>query len=311
MQGRVLQSTGSWYTVKTDNGHVLECRLKGKLRLLDMKTTNPVAVGDKVMLEREDGAHETVIAEVLPRDNYIIRQSPRKKHHTHIIAANIDQALLIVTISHPRTSFGFADRFLVAAACYHIPARIIINKTDLHSEKDKKLLKEWHYIYNKAGYKLLEVSAVSGSGLDTLRDLMRDKVSLLSGHSGVGKSSLINCINPGMHLKVGEISRKWEKGQHTTTFATMHEIFPGAFIIDTPGIKEFALSGIEPAELSGYFPEMASYLLQCRFNTCLHTGEPGCAVLEAVEKGDISFPRYQNYLNILADIQSTNYWERK
>lgn len=281
------------------------------MRLLNTKTTNPVAVGDRVEIAQEGESNETVISEVLPRDNYIIRQSPRKKHHTHIIAANIDQALLVVTIAQPRTSFGFVDRFLVSAACYHIPVHIIINKTDLHTEKEKSLLIEWRHIYKLAGYPLHEVSVEDGTGIADIRQLMSGKVSLLSGHSGVGKSSLLNVINPDLQLKVGAISKKWEKGQHTTTFAAMHEIFTDTYIIDTPGIKEFAMSGIEPEELSGYFPEMRPYLQQCRFNTCLHTTEPGCAVVEAVQNGAVPFPRYENYLNMLADIQSTNYWERK
>lgn len=286
-------------------------RLKGKFKLDELDTTNPIAVGDRVVLEAAENSGEWLITEILPRTNYIVRQSPRHKHQRHIIAANIDQAFVIATISQPRTSLGFIDRFIAAAECYHIPVSIIVNKTDLLREKDKDKLAEWMSIYNPIGYELLPVSALNPADVEQVRQRILNKTTLISGHSGVGKSTLLNQVNPDLKLKTGAISSKWEKGMHTTTFATMHEVLPDSYIIDTPGIKEFALLHVEPEELSGYFVEMRALAEQCQYNNCRHVNEPNCAVLAAVEAGDIAISRYESYLGILDNIESVNYWERK
>jgi ribosome biogenesis GTPase len=310
MEGLVLQTTGSWYQVETENKEVYPCRLPGRFRLEDKRTTNPIAVGDRVIIQQEDGTGDWVIEEILPRNNYIVRQSPRQKHARHIIAANIDQAMLIVTISQPRTSTGFIDRFLIAAETYHIPVIIVVNKMDLLRDKDKRKLDEILEVYPPLGYPVLTVSAEKNEGLAAVASAMAGKTTLISGHSGVGKSTLINALHPGLNLRTRQISSKWEKGMHTTTFATMYPFMENAYIIDTPGIKEFFVVEIAPEELSGYFPEMREKLQQCQYNNCLHFNEPGCAVREAVEAGEISFSRYANYLNILENLQSVNYWER-
>jgi ribosome biogenesis GTPase len=310
MKGLVLQSTGSWYQVETERKDVFPCRLPGRFRQEDNKTTNPIAVGDRVVIQFDEETGDRVIEEILPRSNYIVRQSPRQKHARHIIAANIDQAMLIVTVSQPRTSTGFIDRFLVAAETYHIPVIIVVNKMDVLRDKDQCKLEEILEIYPPLGYPVLTVSAEKKMGLESVTDEMKGKTTLISGHSGVGKSTLINALQPGLDLKTKHISSKWEKGMHTTTFATMYPIMQDAYIIDTPGIKEFFVVEIAPQELSGYFPEMREKLQQCQYNNCLHFNEPGCAVREAVEAGEIAFPRYENYLNILENLQSVNYWER-
>jgi ribosome biogenesis GTPase len=310
MIGRIIQTTGSWYQVKSGN-EILSARLKGKFKLDELDTTNPIAVGDYVTLESSENSPELVIAEIHKRKNYIVRQSPRHKHQRHIIASNIDQAVVVAAISQPRTSLGFIDRFIAAAECYHIPVKIIINKTDLLREKDKIKLQEWIEIYSHIGYEILPVSALNISDVEKVRQLIQNKTTLISGHSGVGKSTLLNQVNPKLQLKTGAISFKWEKGMHTTTFSTMHEVLPDSYIIDTPGIKEFALLHIEPEELSGYFVEMRELTGKCQYNNCKHINEPNCAVIEAVEKGEIAVSRYESYLGILDNIESRNYWERK
>ncbi|HRI28710.1 MAG TPA: ribosome small subunit-dependent GTPase A, partial [Chitinophagales bacterium] len=256
MQGLVLQSTGSWYKVLTNHGQEIECRLKGKMRQEDIESTNPVAVGDEVMLEQEDGFDTASITEVLTRRNYIIRQSPRKKWQKHIIAANIDQALLMITFTEPRTSLGFIDRYLLTAAMYEIPAVLIFNKYDAYKKKDLRLLQEALKIYEPLGYKCLTVSALTGQGLPEMEQVMKDKISLISGHSGVGKSTLVNAISPQLNLATNQISTFSGKGMHTTTFACMYKMPMGGFIIDTPGIKEFGIVYTEPEEISHYLPEM-------------------------------------------------------
>jgi ribosome biogenesis GTPase len=310
MKGKVIRTTGSWYQVLCEDGIMRDARLKGKFKTSDFKLTNPIAVGDNVLVNPDDEEYSIVISEILPRSNYIVRQSPRKKFHQHIIASNIDQALLITSIVQPRTSLGFIDRFIIAAESFHIPVIIIINKTDLLRKKDHEVLAEWLEIYRHLGYEVFTTSIENKEGLEAIDALIKDKVTLLAGHSGVGKSSLINYIAPEMNLKVDDISEKHEKGKHTTTFATMHPLNNQTFIIDTPGIKEFGLSQIEPEELSGYFIEMKNRIQLCRFNDCMHRDEPGCAVKDAFLEGEIAPSRYMNYLQMLESLEDINYWER-
>ena len=298
MDGLVLKSTGSWYTVLTGEGKRYDCRIRGSFRLKDIKTTNPVAVGDRVTIELED-EHTAVIAKVEDRQNYIIRKSTNLSKQTHIIAANIDQAFLVATLVLPRTSTGFIDRFLVTAEAYSIPANIIFNKADLYDEELNEYLEELTAVYELSGYKCYSVSAFNPADIQTLREVMKDKVNLLSGHSGVGKSTLINEIEPNLHLKTGILSKTHSKGMHTTTFAEMFELSSGGFIIDTPGIKEFGLVDIEKQELGHYFPEIRERMNQCQFNNCLHVNEPKCAVRAAVDEGLIAESRYVNYINML------------
>jgi ribosome biogenesis GTPase len=310
IKGRIIQTTGSWYQVLLD-GNVITARLKGKFKLDDLDTTNPIAVGDYVSLEKTDN-HEYIINEIHPRNNYIIRQSPRNKHQRHIIASNIHQALLIVTIAQPRTSLGFIDRFIAAAESFHIPVKLVVNKTDLITkEKERMLLEYIQIVYNRLGYEVVLTSAVKNEGIEKIRELISGKTTLVAGHSGVGKSTLLNEINPELHLKTGKISEKWGKGMHTTTFATMFEVLPDTFIIDTPGIKEFMLLQVEPEEVSGYFIDIREYAQGCQFHNCLHISEPNCAVKQAVEETKIAATRYENYLNIIQNIKDINYWERK
>ena len=309
MKGRILQTTGSWYQVLLDD-EIVPARLKGKFKLEELDTTNPIAVGDFVTLEKTEGG-EFIINEIRNRNNYIIRQSPRNKHQRHIIASNIDLALLIVTIAQPRTSLGFIDRFIAAAESFHIPVKIVINKIDLIREKDKQLLEYMQIVYNRLGYDVFCTSTITNEGIDTITSLLENKTTLVAGHSGVGKSTLLNSINKELNLKPGKISEKWGKGMHTTTFATMFEILPNSFIIDTPGIKEFMLLQVEPEEVSGYFKDIKQYSKDCQFNNCLHQNEPNCAVKKAVENTQIAATRYENYLHIIQNIKDINYWERK
>jgi ribosome biogenesis GTPase len=302
MKGVVIKSTGSWYGVRLDDGRHLQARVKGKLRLVDRRTTNPVIIGDRVLIESEND--DAVIAEVLPRDNYIIRQSSRHRAAEHIVACNLDQAILMATITQPRTSTGFIDRFLVTATAYHVPTVIVFNKLDLYEEKELRTLGEWKKLYEAIGYRVVATSVVTNTGVDEVRVMMTEKTSLLAGHSGVGKSTLINKIVPELNLKIGELSGYHEKGRHTTTFAEMHELPFGGFIIDTPGMKEFGILDFEESEVSQYFPEMAERLPQCRFNNCLHINEPKCAVKEAVESGEIALSRYENYLSIIHELKT-------
>lgn len=310
MEGKVLQSTGSWYKILCADGRLIEARLRGKFKNEGFKFTNPVAVGDDVELSNADDETGVVISAIRPRKNYIIRQSPRKKHHQHIIASNIDQAVLITSIYQPRTSLGFIDRFIIAAESFHIPVKIVINKTDLLKDKHQAVLEEWKNTYTSIGYEVFTTSVEKQEGLDIVQSLIQDKTTLLSGHSGVGKSSLINLLAPNLDLAVKEISEKHQKGKHTTTFATMHHLQDKTFIIDTPGIKEFGLSQIEPKELSGYFVEMRARVNECKFNNCLHRDEPKCAVKAAFVEGEIAESRYMNYLQMLDNLEEVNYWER-
>lgn len=275
--------------------------MKGKFKLEEEKLTNPIAVGDFVTVEFEETENTAVIAEILPRKNFISRQSPRQKQARHIIAANIDQAFLVATISNPRTSTGFIDRFLLTAEAYDIPAHILFNKQDLLGEKDLKKQEEICTALRQIQYPVHLISAQTKAGMSMLESLLKEKTTLISGHSGVGKSTLINAIHPVANLKTGEISEYHQKGMHVTTFAEMHELPFGGYVIDTPGIKEFGLLDIEPQEVSHYFREMRELVNECKFNNCLHVNEPKCAVKQALQEGKISEERYKNYLNILED----------
>lgn len=297
MTGIVAKSTGNRYLVRIENGQMLDCVLKGKIRLEGRKTTNPVAVGDIVDLEQEE--NDTVISRIHPRRNYIIRKSINLSKQAQILASNLDQAVLIVTLVAPRTSLGFIDRFLVTAEAYSIPAKLIFNKADILDDELLALQQEIIDIYEKIGYECLVVSGTTGKGLDQIRELLKDKTSLISGHSGVGKSTLINAIEPGLNLKTGEISTVHLKGMHTTTFAELHELSFGGFVIDTPGIKELGLVEMKKEEVGHYFPEIRAVMNDCKFNNCLHENEPKCAVKAAVERGEISEERYHSYLSIL------------
>lgn len=312
MKGKVIQSTGSWYIVRTENGDEIECRIKGKFRLSKskLKTTNPVAVGDFVEIDTEAGLKTAIISKIYDRKNYIIRQSARHRFKKHIVAANLDQALLIITFSQPRTSLGFVDRFLLNTQMYDIPTVLIFNKQDIYTARDMARYKDAKALYERLGYDSLLVSAVSGHNITALQDLMKDKTSLIAGHSGVGKSTLINAIDSELDISTKEISVSSGKGQHTTTFATLYNIPAGGEIIDTPGIKNFGTVYLEPEEVALYFREMSDKLQECKFSNCKHVSERNCAVKDAINKGEIALSRYTNYLNILADIQNINYWER-
>ena len=299
--GIVIKSTGSWYQVLDEAGNKYDCRLRGKFRKDGSKSTNPIAVGDKVGFSLEADTGNGIITSIADRKNYIIRKATKLSRQTHVIAANIDQAMVIATVAEPRTSTGFIDRVLVTCEAYSVPAVIVFNKLDLiQTAETRQLLEEYTLIYREAGYPCLNVSAVDGTGLQAFESLLRDKVTLLSGHSGVGKSSLINAIEPGIDLKVQSISKAHLKGKHTTTFAEMFPLSHGGFIIDTPGIKEFGLAHFEPEEMSHFFPEMRALFNQCRFDNCTHLNEPGCTVKEKLEEGKISISRYNNYLNMLS-----------
>ena len=300
-QGVVVRSTGSWYTVLTNDGVRTDCKIKGRFRIKGIRTTNPVAVGDIVDFQLTDSGNG-VIVDIRERKNYIIRKATKLSKATHIIASNIDQAIVIVSLIKPRTSTGFIDRFLTTAEAYHIPALIIFNKFDLLDEKAKKQLDIYTVIYENLGYNCLITSVPERIHLEEFGEILIDKVSLLAGHSGVGKSALINAIDPGLNLKEGLISEYHEKGAHTTTFAEMFELNFGGFIIDTPGIKEFGLVEFEKEELGQRFPEMRERMHDCRFNNCIHVDEPGCAVLNALENEEIAEFRYVNYLNMLENL---------
>jgi ribosome biogenesis GTPase len=298
MQGLITKSTGSWYQVQTPEGRKVDCRIKGKFRIKGITTTNPVAVGDNVDFDMEPEQQTGVITTLHERKNYIIRKSINLSRQAQIIAANLDQAFLVVTLASPRTSLGFIDRFLVTAEAYHIPARLIFNKLDLFSEQGLEILAEYSAIYEKLGYPCYHVSAIKNLHVDTVIEQLKDKTSLFSGHSGVGKSSLINTILPELSLRTTEVSEWHDKGMHTTTFAEMFKLPIGGFIIDTPGIREFGIVDIEQSELGRLFPEIRQHMEGCRFKNCRHINEPGCAVLTAVENGDIEVSRYESYLSI-------------
>jgi ribosome biogenesis GTPase len=298
MEGLVTKSTGSWYQVLTNDGQKYDCRIKGIFRTKGITTTNPIAVGDRVDFELEAEQGTGVITKLHPRKNYIIRKSVNLSKQAQIIAANLDQALLIVTLASPRTSLGFIDRFLVTAEAYDVPAGLVFNKLDLFSDEGLEILADYKAIYENIGYHCYEVSALNGTNVEQLSAIIKDKMTLFSGHSGVGKSSLINALVPELQLRTTQISEWHDKGVHTTTFAEMFALPQGGHIIDTPGIRELGVIDIEKNELSHFFPEMRALLNQCRFNSCRHINEPGCAVIKAVEEGEIELSRYESYLSI-------------
>lgn len=307
MEGVVIKSTGSWMQVsENETRKIIDCRIKGKIRIKEgMLTTNPVAVGDRVKFEFESDGNG-IISEVLPRKNYIIRKSVNLSRQAHIIASNIDQALLFFTIKQPDIPLGFIDRFLVTAEAYHIPVIILFNKSDIYNEEELETVKALMHEYEKIGYKCLIHSTINDSP-DEIISLLKDKVTLLTGHSGVGKSSLVNSVQPDLDLRTNDISSHHDKGQHTTTFAEMFELNFGGSIIDSPGIKGFGLIDMDKSELCHYFPEMRGLADQCKFHNCKHINEPGCAIKKAVEEGKIWESRYSNYLSVYEDDEGENY----
>jgi len=308
MKGLIYKSTGSWYTVKDETGRFRNARMKGVFKIDDITSTNPISVGDEVEVEVEDETENTaIITEICDRKNYINRQSPRLKHQHHIVAANIDQSLLLATLKEPRTSQGFIDRFLVASEMYHVSSLIVFNKIDLHGLKEQRQFEKWRQMYQAIGYRVTGISVKENVGIDGMEELLKNRVTLISGHSGVGKSSFLNHIMPNLKLKTQDVSGWSGKGLHTTTFAEMFDLPFGGKVIDTPGMREFGLVDLNKQELSHYFREMRERLVDCQFNNCLHLNEPGCAVKQAIINGDIDEDRYISYLNILDSIEEKNY----
>lgn len=299
MKGVVTKSTGSWYTVFDENGDTIDCRLKGKFRIKGIKSTNPVAVGDYVIFEFEEGKETGVINNILERKNYIIRKSVNLSKQTHIIAANIDVAFLLVTIDNPPTFTGFIDRFLATAEAYNITTVLLFNKLDIYNDEELEKLAMLDAIYTDIGYKCIAISATKNIGIDEVKTLMKDKTTMFSGHSGVGKSTLINAIEPTLNLKTKEVSKQHKQGMHTTTFAEMFHLSFGGFIIDTPGIKGFGVVDFDPHQITDYFPEFFKLKSKCKFNNCLHINEPKCAIKEAIENGEIAYSRYNSYLQMV------------
>lgn len=308
MKALVYKSTGSWYTVKDETGRIRNARIKGIFKIDGITSTNPISVGDVVMIEEEiESENSVIISEIHPRKNYINRQSPRHKHQQHIIAANVDQSVLVATLKEPKTSQGFIDRFLVACEMYHVPAVIVFNKADLYKNKEQVKFIEWKKMYEDIGYTVVLLSVYDRTGIDEVKELLKDKISLLSGHSGVGKSSFINIICPDTVLKTQEVSGWSGKGLHTTTFAEMYDLSFGGKIIDTPGMREFGLVNIAKQEISHYFPEMRNRLNNCQFNNCIHINETDCAIKKAIEKEEINIDRYISYRKILDSIDEKKY----
>lgn len=308
MKGLVIKNTGSWYTVRTDDGRDIESKIKGNFRLKEIRTTNPIAVGDRVDIDinQEGTAFITVIEE---RKNYIIRRASNLSKQSHIIAANLDQAMLIVTVNYPITTTVFIDRFLATAEAYRIPVKLVFNKIDRYRGEDSEMLEALINLYTTIGYPCSKLCAKSEEGLEELKADLKDKITLLSGHSGVGKSTIINKLIPGVNLRTGDISEYHNKGMHTTTFSEMITLPDGGYLIDTPGIKGFGTIEMEGAEIAHYFPEIFKFSTNCKFGDCSHRHEPGCAVLQAVEEHYVSESRYKSYLSILEDKQESKYRE--
>lgn len=308
MRGLVIKNTGSWYTVRTDDGRDIESKIKGNFRLKEIRSTNPIAVGDRVVIDiNKEGT--AFITEIEDRKNYIVRRASNLSKQSHIIAANLDQAMLIATVNYPITTTIFLDRFLATAEAYQVPVKIVFNKIDRYKGEDNERLEELIKLYTSIGYPCSKLCAKSEEGLDELKAELKDKKTLLSGHSGVGKSTIINKLVPGVNLKTGGISEYHNKGMHTTTFSEMIELPDGGYLIDTPGIKGFGTFDMEDAEISHYFPEIFKLSPNCRFNNCSHRHEPGCAVLKSVREGKISDSRYKSYLSILTDKEESKYRE--
>ena len=308
MEGLVVRNTGSWYTVKTSEGEMIDCKIKGNFRLKGIRSTNPVAVGDYVtIVPNKEGT--AMISAIRDRKNYIIRKSPNLSKQSHIIAANVDQAVLVVTVKKPETNTVFIDRFLASAEAYRVPVILAFNKTDLLDEEERRYQQMMVELYETIGYECVQISALQGTGLDVLKRCLDHKVTVLSGNSGVGKSTLINGILPGANLKTAEVSDAHNTGMHTTTFSEMLALPGGGYLIDTPGIKGFGTFDMEPEELTGYFKEIFRFSKDCRFSNCTHTHEPGCAVRQAVEDHYISESRYRSYLSMLEDKEEGKYRE--
>ena len=308
MKGLVIKNTGSWYTVRTDDGRDVESKVKGNFRLKDIRSTNPVSVGDRVDINiNNEGT--AFITEIEDRKNYIIRRASNLSKQSHIIAANLDQAMLIVTVNYPVTTTVFIDRFLATAEAYRVPVKLVFNKIDRYKGEDKEYLDALINLYTTIGYPCSTLCAKTEEGLDALRDDLRDKITLLSGHSGVGKSTIINKLVPGVNLRTGDISEYHNKGMHTTTYSEMIPLPDGGYLIDTPGIKGFGTIEMETAEISHYFPEIFKFSEDCKFSNCSHRHEPGCAVLQALEEHYISESRYKSYLSILEDKEESKYRE--
>lgn len=308
MKALIYKSTGSWYVTKTEGGKIFNARIKGVLKISGLTSTNPIAVGDVVEMDLENELESTAtITTIHDRKNYIARVSPHNKHQHHIVASNLDQSFLFATIRDPRTSQGFIDRFLVSCEAFHVPAVIVFNKADVYRKKEMERFDDLKNMYGSIGYKVLLASVVNNQGVDEVKEFLKDKTTLLSGHSGVGKSSLINAIFPELNLKTKEVSDWSGKGMHTTTFAEMFDLPLGGRVIDTPGIRELGLVQITKQELSHYFPEMRKRLNDCQFNNCMHTNEPECAIKEAVNTGEIFVDRYVSYMTILDTMEDKTY----
>ncbi len=305
MQGIVIKNTGNIYTVKTDEG-IVECRVKGNFRLKDIKSTNPVAVGDNVSISlREDNT--AYINDILPRRNYIVRKASNLSKQSHILAANVDTCLLVVTVNYPATSTTFIDRFLASAEAYRVPVVLLFNKTDLYNNEEHATLDTLIALYKKIGYRCIRTSTTTGEGIDEVKEVVQGGVSLLAGNSGVGKSSLVNAISPETAARIGEISKIHNKGMHTTTYSEMFELMPGSYLVDTPGVKGFGTYDMEIEEIADYFLEIFEHSRECRFGNCTHLHEPGCAVLAAVESGEIALSRYASYLSMIEEKKDGKY----